>query len=255
MPERAARRHRAARPLHDHLQRPAAWRPQKGAWWLDRAFGRIDISREARVGENEVTLKASPFTIYHEIEPAYVLGDFALEAAAERLRRSPPIGRMTLGPWKDQGHPFYSEGVVLHRDLQRRQAGGGVPGPARALVRQRRAVTVNGQPAGFMLSAPWTLDVTRWIQPGRQRHRGDGDRHAEEHARAASRRPAARHRVAVDVPEGPESRAAAGARTRPSATGLFEPFVLVQSHASRSGRARGCVTVRRRASRSWKRSM
>lgn len=49
------------------------------AWWLDKAFGRIPIASLARVGENIVTLKASPFTIWHEIEPTYVLGSFTLK--------------------------------------------------------------------------------------------------------------------------------------------------------------------------------
>lgn len=48
-------------------------------WWLDKAFGKISIASAARVGENIVTIKASPFTIYHELEPAYVLGDFTLK--------------------------------------------------------------------------------------------------------------------------------------------------------------------------------
>jgi len=52
-------------------------------WWLDRAFGKIDISKFARVGENEVQLKATPMTVFHEIAPAYVLGDFSLEPAAK----------------------------------------------------------------------------------------------------------------------------------------------------------------------------
>ncbi|HPC94837.1 MAG TPA: glycosyl hydrolase [Sedimentisphaerales bacterium] len=54
---------------------------QPGDWWLDKAFGRIDITQAAKVGENVVTVKAKPFTIYHELEPAYVLGDFTLQPA------------------------------------------------------------------------------------------------------------------------------------------------------------------------------
>ena len=53
-----------------------------GDWWLDRAFGRLDITAAARVGENAVTLQAAPLTMYHEVEPAYVLGEFALEPTA-----------------------------------------------------------------------------------------------------------------------------------------------------------------------------
>jgi hypothetical protein len=53
--------------------------PEFKEWWLDKAFGKIAISSSARVGENTITLKAQPFTIYHELEPAYVLGDFTLK--------------------------------------------------------------------------------------------------------------------------------------------------------------------------------
>ena len=47
----------------------------KDAWWLDKAFGKIDITAAAKQGENAVTLKAQPFTMYHEIAAAFVLGD------------------------------------------------------------------------------------------------------------------------------------------------------------------------------------
>ncbi|MDR2675345.1 MAG: hypothetical protein LBC18_10925 [Opitutaceae bacterium] len=54
-----------------------------GAWWLDRAFGKIDISKAAQTGENTLKIKASPFKIEHEIEPVYLVGDFSLESAAK----------------------------------------------------------------------------------------------------------------------------------------------------------------------------
>ncbi len=57
-------------------------RAKKDDWWLDRAFGRIDIAKHAKVGANVVTIKAQPFTIYHELESAYLLGDFSLKPAA-----------------------------------------------------------------------------------------------------------------------------------------------------------------------------
>ena len=50
-------------------------------WWLDKSFGRIPIQRFAKTGLNTVTLEASPMTIYHEIEPIYVLGNFWLKPA------------------------------------------------------------------------------------------------------------------------------------------------------------------------------
>ena len=53
------------------------------AWWLDRSFGRINISRMVKQGENEIKIVAGPMTIEHEIEPAYLLGDFSLRSAAK----------------------------------------------------------------------------------------------------------------------------------------------------------------------------
>ena len=55
---------------------------EEGDWWLDKSFGRIDITSAVRVGDNAVIIKASPMTVYHELEPAYLLGDFAVEPAA-----------------------------------------------------------------------------------------------------------------------------------------------------------------------------
>ena len=58
----------------------------KDSWWLDKAFGKIDITAAAKPGENAVTLKAQPFTMYHEIAAAYVLGEFSLRSAPAGLR-------------------------------------------------------------------------------------------------------------------------------------------------------------------------
>lgn len=49
-----------------------------GEWWLDKSFGKIPLAATARSGLNVVTLAARPFTMFHELEPAYVLGDFTL---------------------------------------------------------------------------------------------------------------------------------------------------------------------------------
>ena len=40
----------------------------------------------ARRGDNVVTLQARPFTILHELEPAYLLGDFTLLVVRGRSR-------------------------------------------------------------------------------------------------------------------------------------------------------------------------
>ena len=70
----------------DGSRHAKAWttnRAKPGDWWLDKAFGRLAIAAVARTGQNVVTIKAAPFTMFHELEPAYVLGDFALKPAGK----------------------------------------------------------------------------------------------------------------------------------------------------------------------------
>ena len=139
--------------------------PAKGSWWLDRAFGRIDITAAARTGENELVLKASPFSIHHEIEPVYILGDFSVEAtdsgfviAADR--------QMGLEPWNAQGQPFYSQGVAYTETFQVPAKSGEYRVQLGRWLGSVARVRVNGEAAGLVVSAPWALDVTRWIRPG-----------------------------------------------------------------------------------------
>jgi hypothetical protein len=65
-------------------------KPIKGAWFIDRAWGKIDISSAARLGENTITLRASPFSLYHELEPIYVLGDFSVQPVSAGFVIRPP---------------------------------------------------------------------------------------------------------------------------------------------------------------------
>jgi hypothetical protein len=137
-----------------------------GAWWLDKCFGRIDIAGVAKAGENKVTLKASPFTIYHELEPAYVLGDFALRPADSGfvITRDHPL---RLGKWNEQGHPFYSAGVSY---VQRYNVGD-VPANQYVVTMTNwlgsvAEVRVNGRPAGYIAYPPWQCDVTTEISNG-----------------------------------------------------------------------------------------
>jgi hypothetical protein len=137
----------------------------KGQWWLDRSFGRIDLAGSARVGENEVVLTASPFTMQHEIEPAYLLGAFALEPAASGFV---VVGDrpLPLGEWNALGQPFYSQGVAYAERFTIGKPAGTYRVQLTRWHGSVATVTVNGRPAGEILSAPWSLDVTGLVRPG-----------------------------------------------------------------------------------------
>jgi hypothetical protein len=136
-----------------------------GDWWLDKAFGRIPLASVARPGENVVTLKASPFTIYHELEPAYVLGDFTLKAT-ERGFVIAADKPLELGAWKAQGHPFYSAGVTYRQRFQAEKSRGKCVVALPKWLGSVAKVSVNGKPAGYIDAPPWECDVTKQIKRG-----------------------------------------------------------------------------------------
>lgn len=136
-----------------------------GKWWLDKAFGKIDISSAAKVGANEVTIKASPFTIYHELESAYVLGDFALKAT-ENGFVIVPDEPLKLGKWNEQGHPFYAEGVSYTQSFNVATPKGLYYVQLPSWYGSVARVIVNGSEAGHVYHQPWKCEVTELIKSG-----------------------------------------------------------------------------------------
>ena len=137
----------------------------KGAWWLDRSFGKIEITSAARIGRNAVTIKASPMTIYHELQPAYLLGGFTLRPAASGFVIGPDQP-LALGPWNEQGHPFYAAGVAYAEKFNVAKPQGRYRIVVPDWYGSTARVVVNGKPAGYLVSQPWECDVTDQIQPG-----------------------------------------------------------------------------------------
>jgi len=135
-------------------------------WWLDRAFGRLDLAGVAKVGKNEVKLKASPMSMFHEIEPAYVLGDFALRPAEAGYAIVPPKP-LDLRGWNEQGLPLYAEGVAYSEQFEIAKPAGRYVVRLPSWYGSVAEVRVNGESAGYIVSQPWEVDVTDRIRPGR----------------------------------------------------------------------------------------
>ncbi len=140
---------------------------KKNAWWLDKAFGRIDITRAATIGENTVTIKASPFTIYHELESAYVLGTFRLKAGESGfVMVGEPKPTLALGSWKGQGYPLYSAGVSYSREFVVSRPIGQCVVDLGKWYGSVAEVIVNKKSAGSIAYQPWQCDVTKFLKAG-----------------------------------------------------------------------------------------
>ncbi|MFZ2639951.1 MAG: glycosyl hydrolase [Verrucomicrobiia bacterium] len=140
-------------------------RAAKGAWWLDKAFGRIAIASAARVGENVVTIKASPMTVFHELEPAYVLGNFTLKPVAKGFVIAPDQP-LKLGRWNEQGAPFFSAGVAYRETFDVASPAGRYVVALPSWYGSVARILVNGKLAGHIVSPPWRCDVSDKIKRG-----------------------------------------------------------------------------------------
>jgi hypothetical protein len=144
--------------------RPVQAKPD--SWWLDRAFGRIGLADVAIVGENTVVLQASQMTVFHELESAFVIGDFALTPQDSGWSITPGVP-LQLGPWNQQGLPCYAEGVVYEQAFDVAQPAGRYLLRVPAWYGSVAQVLVDGKSAGHLVSRPWEVDVTDRLQAGR----------------------------------------------------------------------------------------
>lgn len=144
-----------------------AIQPEEGQWWLDRAFKVYVVKPEIlKKGVNVVATSASPFSLFMEPEPIYLLGDFKLQSADKGYVLA-PSAPLALGPWNEQGRPFYADRVAYSQYYQ-------IAADDKEQhfveltdwVGTAARVDVNGKPVGYILWKPWRLDITSALKPG-----------------------------------------------------------------------------------------
>ncbi len=200
-----------------------------GAWWLDKSFGRIDITNFARLGENTVKIKASPFTIYHELEPAYVLGEFKVKPEeAGFVIIGEQESNLKPGNWKDQGNWFYADRVSYRQTFDISRPAGSYVVELHDWYGSVAEIKVNGQSAGYVGYQPFQRDITDWIRTG--------EIAVEVIVTGTLKNTLGPHHAGSGVgsawpgmfQKGPENGPPAGRRYHTIGYGLFEPFVLKQ---------------------------
>ena len=86
-------------------------------WWIDREFFKFPIGNKVRKGPNLLTLRAPKMSVYAELMPAYIVGDFVLNPLKQGFEIS--SGTLSaLGPWKSMGYPFYSQKVTYTQNFE-----------------------------------------------------------------------------------------------------------------------------------------
>ena len=156
------------------VERPELWQvflngqiiqPIPGQWWLDQAFAVYDISEGVQIGQNAITLLTKPMSIYAELEPIYILGEFQLVSQSHGWKIV-PAASFDCGNWRDQGLPFYGHGVAYQKTFQIQ------PDASKYFVKIGKwfgtvvVVRVNDQEAGIIGWPPYRLDISEQVIAG-----------------------------------------------------------------------------------------
>ncbi len=137
-----------------------------GEYWLDSRWGVYDIARYVKQGENTVELGVGPMSIFAEVSPVYLLGDFSLEPASEGWIVGNQIKELELGSWRGQGCPQYSWNVSYSRNYRLDDPSARYSlklGEWNGTVAE---VYVNDKKAGIIAYQPYEFDLTPYVEPG-----------------------------------------------------------------------------------------
>ncbi|MPM61219.1 hypothetical protein SDC9_108076 [bioreactor metagenome] len=138
-----------------------------GEWWLDKSFGVYSVGEFLKTGDNSVELSIPAMSIFAEIEPIYLLGDFTVVPEKVGWSIDAAKKELTLGNWKEQDQPFYSWDVKYSKtysidDTARKYAI--KLGKWNGTVCE---VYINNKKAGIIGFDPYTLDVSPWLEKGK----------------------------------------------------------------------------------------
>lgn len=157
------------------VERPEFWevsingKPVKkagGEFWIDRDFPLYGIGPFLKTGKNTLTLKAPRMHILAEVMPVYILGDFLVQPARHGFEIS--RGNIsTLGSWRENGLPFYSQKVSYSQTISLDKIS---DASYKVKLGQWNGsiaeVWVNGEKAGVVAWRPYELDVTPLLKQG-----------------------------------------------------------------------------------------
>lgn len=141
--------------------------PQQG--WLDSRFGVYEIGEYVEPGVNIVELSVQPMSIYAEIAPVYILGDFALQSAASGWIIREPVEKLELGSWKTQGQPYYSWDISYSKDYDIKETSASYALQLKKWNGTLSEVYVNGEKVGIIAYKPYQYDLSPYLKKGKNK--------------------------------------------------------------------------------------
>lgn len=159
------------------VERPSLWdvyingnriKNLPGEWWLDRDWGVYKLGKYLKRGNNSISIRMYPMSIYAELEQVFIIGEFSLMPAEQGWKMKAPV-KSRLGSWKEQGCPFYYADFSYIHDYNLKKGNDRYIVEASCWNGTVAEVLVNGKSAGVLFGEPYQLDVTPYIISGSNR--------------------------------------------------------------------------------------
>ncbi len=156
------------------IERPDQWQiklngkiitPSGDKWWLDRHFPVYQIGELVKKGDNVLELSAPRMTVFSELMPVYILGDFNLENAQKGFLIKPAT-TPGLKSWCSTGMPFFGEKVSYSHTYSISDTSGTFYVSAGTWKGSVVEVWVNGKKTGIIGWQPNQLDITSYVIKG-----------------------------------------------------------------------------------------
>lgn len=158
------------------VERPHLWsvsingnpvEKESDQYWIDKDFPVYIISQYLRKGENTITLKAEEMSVFAEIMPVYIIGDFKIQKKFQSNDFEITNGKLEwLGSWKDQGYFFYSGKVAYTQKISVENEGYEYKIRLNSWKGTVVEILVNDEKKGIIAWPPYELDISGSLSEG-----------------------------------------------------------------------------------------
>ena len=137
----------------------------EGEYWIDNEFAKYSLDSVLKTGKNRISITCQPMSVFAELEPVYILGDFNLKPQKTGFSLL-PSKKLEIGAWNQQGIPMYYDKISYSHTFVTDDVLGKYILTLGKWDGACTEIQVNNQMAGIIAFPPYQLDITHWVKKG-----------------------------------------------------------------------------------------
>nr|WP_319509562.1 glycosyl hydrolase [uncultured Draconibacterium sp.] len=156
------------------VERPELWsvsingtivEKETGQYWIEKDFPIYQIGNYLKPGQNTITLTAPRMSIFAEVMPVYIVGEFKVQPRDVGFEITK--GKLSeMGSWKNDGYIFYSNKVSYTKKYNIQKGINDFKVKLNKWNGTVAEVLVNNNHVGIIAFAPEELNITQFLKDG-----------------------------------------------------------------------------------------